>query len=138
MSAPYTLGPGVFEIGAADLAVQAQLTNLRIEWSENVKSGDDLDFLDGSSEAGEQSATYRASVSGNVRQDLDAAGFVAYTWANKGEEVAFRFKPNDAVAREVTGVCVPVPITLGGDAKTKPRSDFTFRCVGDPVLGVSA
>lgn len=135
MTNSYKLGPGVFTIGVGPLAVQAQLTNLRVEWSENVTSEEDLNLLDGTTLQGDQSATYRATISGNVVQDLAAAGFVAFTWDSKGEEVAFTFVPNNDITREVTGTCVPVPVTIGGDVKTRPRSDFTFRCVGDPVLG---
>lgn len=130
------LDEGIFTIGSGPLAVEAQLTNLRVEWSESVTSDDDVNFLDGSSQLGAQSATYRAVISGNVQQDsLSAAGFIAYTWANKGEEVPFVFQPTDSIAREVTGTCVPVPVTIGGDVKKKNRSDFTFRCTVDPVLG---
>lgn len=130
------LGPGVFEIGLDALAVEQQLTNLRIGWSENVSAGDDTNFLDGSTELGDEDATYRATVSGNVQQDaLGAAEFIAFTWAHKGQEVPFTFRPRNDIARQVTGVCVPVPVEIGGDVKTKNRSDFTFRCIGDPELG---
>lgn len=130
------LGPGVFTIGSGPLAVEQQVTNLRIEWSENVQTGDDGHFLDGTSDAGDETATYRAAVAGNVQQDdLAVGGFIAYTWANKGLEEPFVFQPRDDVDRRVTGTCVPVPVTIGGDVKSKNRSDFTFRCVGDPILG---
>lgn len=135
--AGYTMGPGTFTIGSGPLAVQALLTSLTVDWAENVQStGEVLNFLDGSVEdTTEETPTYRATISGNVLQDLAAAGFIAYTWAEKGEEVPFTFQPASSVDRHVTGTCVPVPVTIGGAAKTKPRSDFTFRCVGDPVLG---
>lgn len=138
MTTSHTLGPGTFTIGEADLAVEQQLTNLRVEWSENVTSDDDLELLDGTTLLGDQSATYRAQISGNVLQDaLGAAEFIAYTWTNKGDEVPFTFQPNDGIARAVTGTCVPVPVTIGGDVKKKNRSDFTFRCIGDPALGTA-
>lgn len=138
MTTSYIVGPGVFTIGSGPLAVHAQLTSLTVDWSESVATGEDLQFLDGTSLAGEESATYRASISGNVVQDLASGQFVAYTWDNKGEEVAFSYQPNEDVARKVTGTCVPVPVSVGGAAKTRARSDFTFRCVGDPVLGAVA
>lgn len=136
MTTSYTLGPGTFTIGSGPLAVEAQLTSLTVDWAESVQTvGEVLNLLDNSVlDTTEETPTYRASVSGNVVQDLGAAGFVAYSWDNKGEQVAFTFVPNDAIARKVTGVCVPVPVSIGGAAKTRPRSDFTFRCVGDPVL----
>jgi hypothetical protein len=140
MTTSYTVGPGTFTIGSGPLAVQAQLTSLTVDWTENVQTtGEIINLLDDTTlDTTEETATYRASVSGNVVQDLSAGGFVAYTWTNKGEEVAFTYQPSDALARDVTGVCVPVPVTIGGEAKTKPRSDFTFRCIGDPVLADTA
>lgn len=134
----YTLGPGVFTIGDGGLAVEAQLSKLKVSWSESVKAGDDLNLLDGGQLTGEESATYRATIAGSVVQDLAVGGFVAFTWANKGEEVPFTFVPNETLGRAVTGTCVPVPVEVGGDVKTKPSSDFTFRCIGDPVLGNAA
>jgi hypothetical protein len=132
----YTVGPGLFTIGTGPLAVQAQLTSLTVDWTENVATtGEVINLLDDTTvDTTEETATYRASISGNVVQDLAAAGFVAYTWDNKGEEVDFTYQPNTGVTRDITGTCVPVPVTIGGAAKTKPRSDFTFRCIGDPVL----
>lgn len=132
----FNMGPGVFTIGTGPLAVQAQLTSLEVDWAETVQTtGEVLNLLDDTTlDTTEETPTYRATVGGNVVQDLGASGFVAYTWAHKGEEVDFTFQPDTGVARKVTGVCVPVPVKLGGAAKTKPRSDFTFRCIGDPVL----
>lgn len=130
----YTVGPGTFTIGAADLAVQAQVTSLEVSWAESVTTGEDLQFLDGTSLAGEESATYRASIAGNVVQGLGSGGFVAYCWAHKGEEVEFTFAPSTAEDMQVTGICRVVPITIGGAAKSRPRSDFTFAVIGDPVL----
>lgn len=137
------LGPGEFTIGAGALAVEAQLTNIRIEWTENVATtgGEATNFLDGTTDTdpADETVTFSAVVSGNVQQDdLAEAGFTTFTWANKGTEQPFTFRPRDDLERIVTGVCKPVPVTIGGDVKVKNRSDFSFRCVGDPVLGVPA
>lgn len=118
-----------------ELEIQVQLTNARVEWSENVSTGDDGHFLDGTSDAGDETETYRATVSGNVQQDdLAADGFIAWSWAHKGLEEPFTFTPRNDREADVAGICKPVPVTIGGDVKNKNRSDFTFRCVGDPVL----
>lgn len=118
-----------------ELDVEVQLKNLRVEWSENVASGDDAHFLDGTSEAGDETATYRHSVSGNVQQDdLQAGSFVRWSWANKGTEQPYRFVPRDDLETGIEGICVPTPVTIGGDVKVKNGSDFTFRGVGDAVL----
>lgn len=130
------LGPGILTLGEGALAIEQQITSIKVQWSESVSGGEETNFLDGTSDAADENASYRAVLAGNVQQDdLAAAGFVAWSWAHKGEEQPFTFQPREDIARAVTGVCVPVPLDLGGDVKVKNRSDFTFRCVGDPVLG---
>jgi len=130
----YKLGPGSLTVGTVPLDVTAQITACKVTASENVRTGDDLDLLDGTTLAGEESATYRFTISGNLVQDLAAAGVVAWSWTNKGTEQPFTFIPATAEGRKVTGTLVPVPLDVGGDAKSRPRADFTWRCIGDPDL----
>lgn len=132
----YKMGPGTLTVGAGPLALEQQLANARVEWSESVSGGtDDLDLLNGNVLEGDDGTpSYAATLAGNLVQDISAAGAVAWSWANKGTEQPFTFIPNATEARKVTGVCVPVPITVGGDVKTTPRADFTWRCIGSPVL----
>lgn len=139
------LGPGILTIGAGPLAIQQQLTNCRVEWSENVNaSNETTNFMDGTSDVDDtETTTHTAVLAGNYQQDdLGVGSFIAYTWANKyegdGDEVAFTFQPNTDVDMAVTGFVKLVPITIGGDAKVKNRSDFSFRCAGEPVLGAVA
>ena len=134
----YTVGPGTLTLGdAGDIA--AQVTNMRVEWAESTTSTDDVPTLDGGAIVGESSTSYAATLAGNVVQDIDANGLVEYTWANKGDEVPFTFVPSTAAGRSVTGVVRVGPITLGGDVKDRtPRSDISWPCVGDPVLGAVA
>lgn len=133
----FKLGPGVLTLGEAGtaLSIEAQIANARVDWSENVSSTDDLDLLNGETLAGDENATYRATLAGNLVQDITTGGVVEWSWLNKGTEQAVRFVPSTAEGREVVGVIVPVPLTLGGDVKTRNRSDFTWRFVGDPELG---
>ena len=134
----FTMGPGALTLGVlGDQA--AQVTNMRIEWSESTNTGDNVPTLDGGELTGDSDTTYTAVLAGNVVQDLEAAGLVAWSWANKGDEVPFTFVPNSAIGREVTGTVRVGTITLGGDVKDKtPRSDISWPCVGDPILGDAA
>lgn len=132
----YTVGDGTLTIGAAPLDISAQVTSMRIEWTENVTTADVIPVLSGEETGGEEEATYTAALAGNVVQDIDAAGFVEYSWTNKGTEVPFVFVPNTAKGRQVTGTVRVSPVTLGGDVRDKtPRSDISWSCIGDPVLG---
>ena len=132
----YKLGPGTLTLGEAGTALEisAQIANARVEWSENVQSSDDTDLLNGETLPGDENATYRATLSGNMVQDITTGGVIDWTWTHKGEEHPVTFVPSTAEGRQVTGTIVPVPITLGGDVKARNRSDFTFRFIGDPVL----
>lgn len=131
----YKVGPGVLTLGSGPLAVSGQFSEFSINWSEAVKTTDDIDLLDGTTLDGDENPSYSASASGTLVQDLAAAGVVAWSWTNKGTEQAFVFVPNSAEERQVTGVLVPVPITVGGAAKATATAQITWRCVGDPVLG---
>lgn len=132
----YKMGPGTLNLGAGPLAVSAQVASCQVTPSENVSEGEVIPVLSGDELREDDEVTYTFVLSGNVVQDIDAAGFVAYTWENKGEEHAFTFIPSTAEGRKVTGTCRIVPVVIGGEVKKRNRSDFSFRCVGDdPVLG---
>lgn len=134
----YKLGPGTLTLGATPLDVSAQISNARVDWSESVTKGEDRDLLNGETLRGDENATYSAVLAGSLVQDPYAGGVLDYTWTHKGEEVPFSFEPSTAVGTTVTGVLVPVPLTFGGDAKTRPTADFTFRIIGDPDADFAA
>lgn len=138
----YKMGPGTFKLGEDGVKdVSCQVTSLIVAASENVDKDDDIDTLCGDSITGEESVTYTWTVSGNLVQDLAASGVVAYTWTNKGTVVDFEFIPNTVGDRAVTGQVRLVPISVGGDVKSRPTSDFEWQvpaASGDPVLGDAA
>jgi hypothetical protein len=128
-----TLGPGTFSIGSVGtpLDLTAQVTNLRVEFSEDVE--DSVPTLSGETLEGE--ASYPATLTGTLVQDLTEEGMFDYTWSNKGTIVPFTFTPSTAAGRTVTGSCRVAPLNLGGDVKVKNTTDFTWSIIGDPVLG---
>lgn len=130
----YKLGPGTLTLGAGPLQVAGQITNARVDWSESVSGGrDPIPVLSGEELAGEDgNPSYNAVLAGTLLQDLAAAGVIAWSWTNKGTEQAFTFVPNTVEARQVQGILVPVPLTIGGDVKVENTSDFSWRIIGDP------
>lgn len=130
----YKLGPGTLHLGAGPLDVSGQMSNVQVNPSESVKSGDALDLLDGTTLAADDEATYAFTLSGTLLQDISAAGVVAWSWDNKGTEQDFVFVPTSALERQVSGVLVPIPLQIGGDVKTRQVATFTWRIVGDPVF----
>jgi len=91
--------------------------------------------LSGEELAAQESASLSYKLAGTVVQDIDAAGFTAYTWDNAGEEQPFAFVPNTAEDREVTGTVRLVPLTIGGDVKLRNTADFSFSIIGTPTFG---
>lgn len=132
----YTMGPGTLKLGTGGTQdASAQVVRFEVTPSESVDSGDTIDLLDGGQLKDADKVTLEWTASGEVVQDIAALGLVDYTWTNASEEVDFEFVPNTAADRGVTGVVRLVPLKVGGEAKTKPRSEFEWAIVGTPVLG---
>lgn len=135
----YKMGPGTLTLGATPLDVSCQVTACRVAASENVDTQDDVDVLCGEVLEGDETVTYDWELNGTLLQDLATAGVVAWSWANKGTWQNFVFVPNTVGDRGITGQVRPIPLDAGGDAKTRPTSDFTWAARGpaaaaDPVL----
>lgn len=131
------LGPGTLTIGevGAPVDISCQIINAKIDWDKDKE--DDVTVLCGEIVAG--ATTYTAKLSGELFQDVDdPAGILAFSWANKGDEVPFTFVPNTAAATEASGVLVVDPISFGGDeANQNMTSDFEWSCVGEPTLTIA-
>lgn len=130
MTDSYRLGPGTLTLGGSEFNMQ--LSNCRVDPTENVDSGDDLNLLDGSTLEGVDDATYSYVLAGTIVQDLNDDGITAYTWANKGDEVAFVFTPVTARVAAIEGTVRIVPLTIGGDVKARNTADFSFAIIGEP------
>lgn len=131
----YKLGPGTLKLGAAGVMdVSCQITSGKVEASEKVTTQEALDVLCGEQLAAEDNVSLEWTLSFNLLQDIAAAGSVAWSWTNASTEQAFEFIPNTVGARKVTGTVRVIPITIGGDVKTRPRSDATWKVIGTPVL----
>lgn len=133
------LGPGELTLGDGPLDISAQLTSCRVNVSENVSQADSIKVLTLEELEGDESVDFTFTLEGNLLQDLQAAGVVAWSWTNAGTEQEFTFVPNNARARQVSGILKPVPISIGGDeVEQRMRSDFTWRIVGTPEFGAVA
>jgi hypothetical protein len=126
---------GTMTLGASDLDVAAQVTSAAVVPSEKVKETDPKPVLSGDELAGSSSASLLFRLKGKFLQDGGAAGVVAFSWENAGDEVEFTLKPNDASSASVTGTVRIVPLQIGGDvSKTDPsESDFDWQIIGTPV-----
>lgn len=129
-----TVGPGTLTIGAdADLTdFSAQATACKLVPS--VDNGDPINVLSGEQVPGDRSESF--ALEGTFLQDLQATGLGTTDWLfeHRGETHDFVFVPATAAGRQVSGELVVEAIDIGGDAKTKPTSDFSFIVI-NPALG---
>lgn len=132
----YKVGPGLLTIGpvgVGQLDMTFQITGARVRPS--VQADDDVPVLSGGKLTGDRN--YSWTLAATAFQDLAVGKIVDYSWANKGTTQPFSYTPSVAGARKITGVVKIDPIEAGGDAKTRPTSEFEWELVGDPVLAAA-
>lgn len=131
------LGPGLLSVGATGTPVDftCQVTAARVEWE--VDEGDDTVVLCGETVPGAR--TYSSHLTATILSDLGLTpgpGIVEYSWTNKGTQQPFKFLPNTAAAKQVSGTLIVDPISVGGDeAGQNMESDLDWAIVGDPAIG---
>lgn len=141
------LGPGSLILGTGSpLEVAGQLTSCRLDSAENVTSTDPVPVLSGEEQQGTDKVTHTHTLAGNLFQDYDAPGVVAFSFANAGVWVPCTFIPNSDTGATLAGEVRPIPITVGGDITgtaarrgENPRSDISwaFRpAPGDTVADI--
>ena len=128
-----TLDAGVLTIGS-DLNItnfESQVTSARLV--PNVDTEDAINVLSGEQVAGDRSESF--TLEGSLLQDFGATGSTTeWLYNHRGEEHAFSFTPSTAAGKKITGNLVVEAIEIGGDARTKPTSDFEFVVVGAPTI----
>lgn len=117
---------GTLTLGAADLAVSAQILSAAVVPAEKVKETDPEPVLSGEELPGSSSATITARLKGKVVQDAKAAGLVAYSYAHAGEIVEFNYTPNTGESPSITGYVRMVPFQIGGDVSKTDRAKADF------------
>lgn len=132
-----TVGAGTFTIGAAGLLTNfsSQVTSVKLVPSSETE--DDIYVLSGESVAGAFSETY--TIEGTLLQDFGStASKIEWLYAHSGETHVFEFDPATTGATKITGSLVVTAVEIGGDVRSKPTSDFTFKCVGKPTVVAAA
>jgi hypothetical protein len=117
---------GTLTIGAADLAVSAQILSAAVVPSEKVKETEPEPVLSGDEIPGGSSASVTARFKGKVVQDAHAAGLVAYSYTHAGEVVEFTYTPNTGESPTLTGFVRMVPFQIGGDVSKTDRAKADF------------
>lgn len=128
------IGPGTLTIGADTelMAFQSQARSVVLE--PEVDTDDPFYVLSGEMAEGDRSETWK--LTGTFIQDFgQTESSTEWLFEHRGERMPFVFVPNTAAGRQVSGELVVEAIAIGGDANTKPTSDFEFSVVGEPVIG---
>lgn len=131
-----TVGAGTLTIGADAALIQfaSQVTSVRLV--PNVDNEDPVYVLSGEAVAGDRAESF--TLEGAMLQDFGAEGSTTeWLFQHRGEEHPFSFTPNTKGKRKITGVVVVEAIEIGGDARTKPQSDFEFQVIGQPVISAA-
>ena len=128
-----TVGPGTLTLGETGTlsTLSSQVTACRLV--PNVENEDPIDVLSGEQAPGDRSESW--TLAGTLLQDLGAVDSTTeFLFTNRGTQMPFEFVPSTAAGKKITGTVVPEAIEMGGDAKTKPTSDFEWQIVGEPDL----
>lgn len=127
-----SLGPGELSIGSVgdEVDFSCQLTAATL--TPSVDQDDDTPVLCGDTVPGERRYTFELEMA--VLQDWRAEGITAFSYANKGTAVAFRFSPDSATGPEVTGTLMVDPMNIGGEVNQRATADWTLSVVGDPSI----
>lgn len=126
-----TLGPGSLSIGPTGTPKEwgGDITKCTLDPSSS--SEDDIPYLDGSNESGEDTTTWE--LGGTITESYDLESLQAWTLENAGLEMPFAWTPNDTGEVTISGTVKIRPIGWGGDVKKKNTRDFTFPLVGQPT-----
>lgn len=132
-----TIGPGVLTIGAdTDLQqFEQQVTSCKV--TPSVDKGDRVPTLSGASVAGDRTESF--TLNGSFLQDFGRQDSTTeWLWEHRGEVHPFTYTPNAANGRTVNGRLTVEAIEIGGDAETKPTSDFEFELESAPTFTSAA
>lgn len=130
----YKVRDGLFTVGVGDTVYAQQVREMAVDPSEVVTEEDDIEVLSGDTVEGEDDVTHDYVLTAKILQDLSAAGFVTWSWTNKGTWQPFSFQPRGDVARIVTGEVRVVPVKIGGAVKSRAESDLSW-AARDVVFG---
>ena len=119
-----TLGPGSLTIGSPNDGRNLAVDCTNVSLTPDTSTDDELNFLDGHSEAGDQTVTW--TLEGTIKEDFSMNGTAVWAFRNQGNELPFTFIPSNSGSVKWQGTLQVSPIGVGGDVKTKNDQDFSF------------
>lgn len=133
MSRADALGPGKLTIGPTGSAKQLMVQCTKAALTPSIDTGESINFLDGTAEAGEVTITWALDVT--LSQDYAPSSLNNWLLEEAGNEHPFTFQPrNGTDYAAYSGRLTVVPGSIGGDVKTKNTSDISFPCADKPTV----
>ena len=109
--------------GTDTYSAECQVTNVRI--TPGTTSDDTVEVLCGDVVGGASAPEDSLNLE-SIQDFDDAAGFVAFSWRNRGKEATFTWKPNTA-AGEWTGKVIVKAVEVGGEVGTQLRTSAEWK-----------
>lgn len=131
------VGPGKLTIGsdAAVSSFESQVTSAKLV--PKVDNDDPINVLSGEQVAGDRTESF--TLEGSVLQDFGAQDSrTEWLFNHRGETHPFTFVPNSSAGKRISGELQVEAVEIGGDARSKPQSDFEFQVIGTPVIATIA
>lgn len=128
------VGAGTLTLGSAEdlMTLSSQVITCAVE--PEGDSEDAQEVLSGEFIEGAYSETF--NLTGEFFQDLsDTAGVTEFTWTNSGQVVPFKFVPNTAKGKEVSGNLRVIATKVGGEVGQNATAEFEFPIIGKPSIG---
>jgi len=116
---------------ASTYAAACQSTNVRIVPGTENNNEDSVEVLCGDLLTGASSSKPADVLAVTAIQDFtDPSGFIAYTWAHRGETVDFEWKPNGTAAQVWAGkLTIDKPYEVGGEVNSRLTADIEWPIV---------
>lgn len=131
------IGPGSLTIGGTTDLTNFESQARACKLVPNVESEDPFYVLSGEQSEGDRTESW--TLEGTFVQDFGATDSTTeWLFEHRGERHPFTYVPNSVAARQITGELIVEAIEIGGDANTRPSSDFEFVVIGEPVIGAVA
>lgn len=124
---------GTLTLGSFDFATQAQNVSIAPAHKED---GDPLETLSGDQLTPDTVRSNMLKITA-IQDFSDPAGFVAYSWDNDLDTVAFVWKPQGATGPTYSGNVQVRAVEVGGEVNKRLTTEAEWPCEG-PVLPTAA
>lgn len=118
------LGPGNLKFGATGSEIEFAAGVREFKITFDTDDGDAIPVLSGDEIDAEETDTF--ALEGTILQSYDLTSLILWSHINAGQIVPFEFRPDVDKPLGWRGQCKVRRIEVGGEVKTRAKSDFEF------------